>query len=570
MRKRVKQLAAVFQNLSSGTQSSLIAVVVGISSGLAAVGLTYGLEKVHHWSETQTFFPIWILPLIGLPLTVIILKYFFRDFGSHGVPEVILSVHLKGGKLKARSGISKLIGNLITLSSGGSAGPEAPVVSSGAAIGSTIARWLRSNEAVRVAVTGSGAAAAIASIFNAPITGMIFTQEVILDDWSSRSMLPVALASVTGTVISRIFHGNRIPFAHQTFQIGLTEITASIFFSLFLAAMVILFMRILRFSSEQMKKRIGNVVLKALAAGLLLILTIAFFPQVRGEGYQVVRALISDSLHLPILLLFALLPLKMLATGITLGGGGEGGVFAPSLVLGAMAGAFFFALTRLLFPELTLVSSGLFALLGMAGVISGAMQAPLSGMFLIFEITGGYEAILPLVVVSFLTAKLVKVFEKYSIYHRDLAREGMLRPLRSDARILSDIRLDEILETDIRTISPRATLKELIPLIQQSRRNLFSVVDPETGLFLGIVDFQRVKEFIFDEPLSGAVLIEEVMNRSPETVDRREEMVQIMNRFEAPDIWSLVVLDQGRFVGLISKSSLLDHYRHELKVQTQS
>jgi len=163
----------------------------------------------------------------------------------------------------------------------------------------------------------------------------------------------------------------------------------------------------------------------------------------------------------------------------------------------------------------------------------------------------------------------VRVFEKHSIYHSDLASKGMLRPPRSDARILSDIRLDEILETDIRDISPHATLRELIPLLQASRRNLFSVSDPDSGRFLGLVDFHQVKEYIFDDQLVGTVLIEEVMNTSPETADRSEEMLQIINRFDKPGLWNLVILDKGSFVGLISKSSLLDHYRHELKVQTQ-
>lgn len=566
---QLKKLSQLFQNLSSGTQSSLIAVVVGISSGLAAVALTFGLEKIHHWSAHQQLFSIWIFPIVGLPLTVLILKSMFRDHGGHGVPEVILSVNLKGGKLRARSAVSRLLGNLITLSSGGSAGPEAPVVISGASIGSEIARWFRSNEAVRVAVTGSGAAAAIASIFNAPITGMIFTQEVILADWTSRTMLPVALASVTGTVVSRLLHGNRIPFAHKTFQIGLNDILMSLLFSVLMAGIVILFMRTMKSVGRSIRKWIRDDLVRAVCAGALLIVISSIFPQVRGEGYGIVRSLISDNYDLPLMLLFVLILAKMLATAVTLGGGGEGGVFAPSLVIGALSGSFFFHVSNSLFPRLALSTGGLFSLVGMAGMISGTMHAPMSGMFLIFEITGGYEAILPLVVVSFLTPKLVRIVEKHSIYHGDLASKGMLRPLRSDARILSDIRLEEILETDIHTVSPHTTLKELIPLIKQSRRNLFQVSDPQSGRFLGLVDFHQVKEYIFDELLAGAILIEEVMNPRPEIVEKGEDMVQIIHRFDRPGVWNLVVLDKERFVGLISKSSLLDHYRHELRVQTQ-
>lgn len=569
IRRRLSALIGHFRNQSSGVQSATIAVVVGISSGLAAVGLTFGLEKIERLSLRQQLFSVWIFPLIGIPLTVLILKSIFRDYGGHGVPEVILSVNVKGGKLRARSGISRLIGNMITIASGGSAGPEAPVVISGASIGSEISRWFASNEAVRVAVTGSGAAAAIASIFNAPITGIVFTLEVILADWSSRTMLPVALASVTGTVVSRLLKGNRIPFAHQQFAIGLNDIVIAMLFSLLLAVVSIVFMRSMRWVRKQLKKTFVNDYFRAAGSGALLIILIHFFPQVRGEGYSVVRALISDKLNIPLGLLLALVLAKALATAVTLGGGGEGGVFAPSLVIGALSGSFFHKLVGSVLPQLTLSSAGLFSLVGMAGMISGLMQAPLSGMFLIFEITGGYEAILPLLVVSSLTPMLVRISEKHSIYHRDLAGDGLLRPPRSDARILSDIRLDEILETDILGIPPDSTLRQLIPLIQRSRRNLFHVVDPGNGRFLGLVDFHQVKEFIFDEQLAGAVLIEEVMDRSPETVDSREEMVAITQRFNRPGVWNLVVVDDGRFVGLISKSSLLDHYRNELKVQTE-
>ncbi len=569
IRQRLSALIGHFRNQSSGVQSATIAVVVGISSGLAAVGLTFGLEKIELLSLRQQLFSVWIFPLIGIPLTVLILKSIFRDYGGHGVPEVILSVNVKGGKLRARSGISRLIGNMITIASGGSAGPEAPVVISGASIGSEISRWFASNEAVRVAVTGSGAAAAIASIFNAPITGIVFTLEVILADWSSRTMLPVALASVTGTVVSRLLKGNRIPFAHQQFAIGLNDIVIAVLFSLLLAVVSIVFMRSMRWVRKQLKKTFVNDYFRAAGSGALLIILIHFFPQVRGEGYSVVRALISDKLNIPLGLLLALVLAKVLATAVTLGGGGEGGVFAPSLVIGALSGSFFHKLVGSVLPQLTLSSAGLFSLVGMAGMISGLMQAPLSGMFLIFEITGGYEAILPLLVVSSLTPMLVRISEKHSIYHRDLAGDGLLRPPRSDARILSDIRLDEILETDILGIPPDSTLRQLIPLIQRSRRNLFHVVDPGNGRFLGLVDFHQVKDFIFDEQLAGAVLIEEVMDRSPETVDSREEMVAITQRFNRPGVWNLVVVDDGRFVGLISKSSLLDHYRNELKVQTE-
>ena len=400
MRDLFSRLRIAFTNLDTRFQLIVIGLIVGLCSGLAAVGLNVALKGLSHvFEQTEQGYLSLLLPAFGIFLTVAVLKYVIRDFGGHGVPEVVHSISMKGGDIKLRSSFSRLVGSLITLSSGGSAGPEAPVVISGAAIGSNIAKYFKSNELVRVAVTGSGAAAAIASIFNAPITGIIFTMEIILGEWTSMYMLPVAISSVTGTIVSRLLNGNQIPFAHRTFIVSINDILACVGLAVVVALFSLIFIKLLNWSSRLLDKWISRPLLKALTGGLLVGVIVFFLPAVRGEGYELVRSLISEKYAMGIFLLLGLILLKMVATSLTLSSGGSGGVFAPSLVIGSLAGLFYYKILCQFFPVSDFNGSSFFSLVAMAGMLSGTMQAPLTGIFLIVEITGGYDAILPLLLV---------------------------------------------------------------------------------------------------------------------------------------------------------------------------
>lgn len=551
----------------------IIGVIVGLVSGLAAVALNRGLTHVHHSLQhfSDTHFYV-LFPLIGILLTVLFLKYIARDFGGHGVPEVIHSVSMKGGALKFRSSFSRLLGSLLTISSGASAGPEAPVVMSGAAIGSSIARYFKSNERIRIAVTGSGAAAAIAAIFNAPITGIIFTLEVILGEWSHRTMLPIAISSVTGTVVSRLLNGNQIPFAHRVFDVNINDILASLGLAVAIALFAFVFIKALKWSSAFLDKFVGNFLAKAILGGALVSVIILFFPQVRGEGYELVRQLISEKYDAGISILLLAVAMKMIATSFTLGSGGSGGVFAPSLVLGSLAGLFYFKVLIMVFPTVGFTGASLFSLVAMAGMISGTMHAPLTGIFLIVEITGGYDAILPLLLVSFLTTMLVRFFEKHSIYHYELARKGYLVRPQTDARILSDIKAEELLETGLIKVHPDMLLKDLIPLIKKSSMDCFPVEDKKTGDFLGMVYFFDIKEYLFDQAFVNFTIVSVVMKAYSDLtlLSINEPVSQIMDKFDTTHFRTLPVLKGSKFVGIISKSMILDHYRKELKAQTDS
>jgi len=570
LRKAFSTIRQTLINSNEKFKLSFIGLIVGISSGLAAVALNNSLIFFHHlFSGVHNIFLQILLPAAGMVITVLLLKYLIHDFGGHGLPEVIYSIGLKGGQLKLRSSYSKLIGSLITISFGGSAGPEAPVVVSGASIGSNIARLFRANERIRIAVAGSGAAAAIASIFNAPVAGIIFTMEVIIGEWTPGYMLPVAIASVTGTEISRMLKGNQIPFSHKLDTVFFNDIWMSFFLAVFCAVFSVLFIRTIRTVSNRLDGLFPNVILKALLAGIMIGMITVFFPAVRGEGYVFVQNIITGRFQEAIWFILLISLMKILATSLTLGGGGAGGVFAPSLVIGSVTGLLFYNLIHLVMPGVEVSSAPLFALIGMAGMISGTLRAPLTGIFLIIEITGGYFAILPLLLVSFLTSAAVNRFEGESIYHYELARKGELLRPRTDGKILADIDPLELLEIDPQIIFPQMRLSGLIPFIKKSARNYFPVVDPDTQAFLGMVYFNDLKNFIFDQTMASAILVEEIMHTDLTTISPGDSLNQIQKKFELTNSWSLPVVDGERYLGLISKSSMLDLYRKELKVQTE-
>lgn len=568
--KRWFGLRQVLINSDERFKLGFIGVFVGVTSGLAAVGLTRGLNFSHHFFQQieNPLFAIF-LPAVGLLLTVVLLKYVINDFDGHGLPDIIHSLSLKGGIIKLRSSYSKLLGSLITISFGGSAGPEAPVVVSGAALGSNVARLFKSNEKIRVAVAGSGAAAAIAAIFNAPIAGIIFTMEVIIGDWRPTFLLPIVIASVTGTEISRLLNGNQIQFSHELIKVNVNDILLSVLLAIVCALFSVLFIRVLRNSSKYLDKYFKNILIKAFLGGVVIGLISYNLPYIKGEGYTFVQDVITGQFSSGILFILLIIVFKIFATSITLGAGGSGGVFAPSLVIGSATGLLFFLTVKTLFPQMEMNEAGLFALVGMAGVLSGTLQAPLTGMFLIIEISNGYEAILPLLLVSFLTSAIVKQFEPHSIYQYELIKKGHLHRPRTDGKILADINPRELLENDLTIVYPDQLLSELIPKIKKSNRNYFPVLDRETGHLLGMVYFNDIKDLIFDNTLTDTILLEEVMHTDLTTISISDSLNDIQKKFEQTNSWSLPVVENQKYMGLISKATMLDLYRKELKVQTE-
>jgi len=547
-----------------------IGMIVGLCSGLAAIALNRSLTAM--LDMLYPYRHLWwavVIPGIGAAMSCLFLNRIVKEGAGHGVPEVIHSVSRYGGLLRFRSVYSRLISACLTIGSGGSAGPEAPVVVSGSAIGSNIARLFSLNERQRITIVGCGAAGAIASIFNAPISGIVFTVEVILGEWTALNIVPIAIAAVAGTEISRILSGNQIAFSHHPFTLDLADILACTGLAVFTAAASIILTYMLR-SMHRLSGKVSLPFWMRAAAGGCAVGCIGFFmPVVLGEGYHSIRSMIEGNFPggFGIAALAALT--KILATSLTLGWGGSGGIFAPCLVIGSLTGLSYQRMLVFFWPSVSWVSEGCFALLGMAGLISGILQAPLTGIFLIVEITGGYSVILPLIIVSAISSTLCHYIEPASFYLKDLVEQGQLLRPGTDVRVLSDLSIEEVLEKDCIAVAPDMSLRDFINIVKRSHRNYFPVEDRETGDFLGMIHLDDIRPYLFDPIMYDAVFLEQIMNPDVKTVHPDDDLPDVLRKMDENRLFSMPVVENKKFAGMISKATLLDRYRKELMVQTE-
>jgi CIC family chloride channel protein len=547
----------------------LVGIVVGTCSGLAAVALSRSLIALLDWTHPyRHYWWAFFLPAGGAMASSLFMNKIVKEGAGHGVPEVIYSVSRYGGLLRFRSSFSRLISSCLTIGSGGSAGPEAPVVMSGAAIGSNIASFLSLNERQRITLVGCGAAGAISAIFNAPIAGLVFTVEVVLGEWTALNIIPIAIASVAGTEISHVLQGDNIVFDHRQFDIGFPDTLASFGLAVLCALTAILLTRALR----GMHHRSARVPLPiwvraALGGGMVGALGI-FLPVVLGEGYHSIQQMI-DGVYAPGFLLVAVGMLaKVAATSFTLGWGGSGGIFAPALVIGSLAGLTFHRGLAFVWPSVAWVNEGCFALLGMAGLISGMLQAPLTAIFLIIEITGDYGVILPLIIVSTITSSVCQYIEPASFYLKELVDKGQLLRPGTDGRVLADLSIQELLEKDCISVTPGMLLRDFIEIVKRSRRNYFPVEDAVNGHFLGMIHLDDIRPYLFNPGMYDAVVLEQILDREAAVVHLDEDLSDVLQLMDEKRLFSLPVISNKRFVGMISKATLLDRYRQELRVQT--
>ena len=547
----------------------LIAVIVGSCSGLAAVALNWSIvtlfDRLHSFRHCWWAFT---LPAFGAALSSLFLEKIVNEGAGHGVPEVVYSVSRYGGLLRFRSSFSRIISSCLTIGSGGSAGPEAPVVMSGAAIGSNIASFFSLNDRQRIVIVGCGAAGAISSIFNAPVAGLVFSIEVILGEWKAGNIVPIAIASVAGTEISRLLQGNNIAFAHHNFYISFFDIGACFGLAVFTAVVSIFLTRCLKTVRGVSGKIKIPLWLRAAAGGCAVGIIGIFLPVVLGEGYHSIGNMINGTFAKGILFVAIALLAKIFATSLTLGTGGSGGIFAPCLVIGSLAGLTYYRALAAIWPSLSWINEGCYALLGMAGLISGMLQAPLTGIFLIVEITGGYNVILPLLIVSSLSTTLCHYIEPASFYLKALVANGQLLRPGTDARVLSDLSVPELLERDCITVNQNMLLGEFINIIKKSKRNFFPVEDEKTGRFLGLINLSDIRTYLFNSGMHNAVFLWQIMDSNVDRVFPDDDLPELLNLMDRKGLFSLPVVANDRFIGMISKATLLDKYRKELMVQT--
>ncbi len=561
----------------------ILAGIVGAIAGVAAVVLKSSVHLIQNLLESNFYlydinYAYLAYPLIGIIITLVISKYLLKEKLGHGITHVLYSISKNSSVIAKSKMYSRMITSAITVGFGGSVGLEAPIVVTGSAIGSNIASLVHLNYKKRTLLIGCGTAGAISAIFNSPVAGVIFAIEVILADVTISLFIPILIASVTGSLVSKALLGNDILFSFQLKDPFTAADTPYYIFLGVACGFVSLYFTRLTYLVEDKLAGIKNDYNRALTGGAALALIILILPPIYGEGYETIKSLLNGGEHevlqrslfygfrengfIIIFFLFAVMLLKPIASATTIGAGGSGGIFAPSLFLGGVSGYFYARIVTQIFPFANLSLSN-FTLVGMCGVMSGVLHAPLTGIFLIAEITSGYTLFVPLMLVSAISYSTIAYFEKYSIYTKHLVEKGDLIPHDKDRLVLSQILLEKIVETDLLIIHPNATLDDLVKLVRKSRRNIFPVVN-DLGELEGIITLDDVREIMFNEDARKSIIVRTWMSAPPAHVSSNEKMQSVMNKFEISQAWNLPVIDKGKYIGFVSKSSIFSAYRSKL------
>ncbi|MFO7923572.1 MAG: chloride channel protein [Bacteroidales bacterium] len=574
-----KILIWIIRNLSHRQLLLSMSLIIGVLSGLAAVLLKNTVyftgEFLSGRLAVETDNLIYLaFPLTGIFLTVLFVRYIIKDNISHGVSKVLHAISRKDSVLAPHNSYSSMVASTMTVGFGGSVGLEAPIVLTGASIGSNIGRFLKLNYKTITLLIACGATGAIAGIFKSPIAAMIFSLEVLMLDLTMWSIIPLLISAVAGATIATLLLGQGAVFyftLHEPFFIDnipwyilLGVITGLVSFYFTWGSMRV----------ESRLQKISSPYQRLFYGGALLGLLIFLFPPLYGEGYGTLRSLLGgdateiasgslisdfrDSYWIFIGFLILIIFFKVVAMAATTGSGGVGGIFAPSLYMGGVTGF----VTASLINNFSFinVSERNFALVGMAGIMAGVMHAPLTAIFLIAEITGGYELFIPLIITSTIAYLTIMYFEPHSIYTKRLAARGELITHHKDKAVLTLMKMGPVIENDLRTVHPETSLGELVKVVSKSRRNIFPVIDEDDNL-LGIVLLDSIRDIMFKPAQYEKVRVSDIMDIPPATVSSDENMESVMKKFEDSGAWNLPVLKDKKYVGFISKSKIFSAYR---------
>ena len=567
----------------------LSSVLVGISAALAVIVLKTFAHKIFVFATYVTNISIFkygyikvILPIIGIMLTVFVIKKFLGGAIEKGTSQILYAVAKKASIIPRKQMYAQIVTSSLTVGLGGSAGLESPIVITGAAFGSNYAQRYKLGYKDRTLLIGCGVAAGIAAAFNAPIAGVLFAIEVLLVDVSISAFTPIMIAAATGALVSMIALDETILLSFKQQQnFDYHNIPYYVLLGMITGLISVYYSR----NFQRVEHFFGHLKLspykKAFFGASILALLIFVFPTLFGEGYESIKTLSendpgqllentlfrdfrNNSWALLIFVGLAMM-LKVFATAITLGSGGNGGNFAPSLFLGSYVGFFFSKFLNL--TGLTKLPISNFTMVGMAGILSGLFHAPLTAIFLIAEITGGYALMIPLMIVASISYALSKRFEKHSLDVKQLARKGHAFTSNKDTNILSTLDTNSIIQTDYLTVSPEECLEKLVDLISHSNQVIFAVVSPEKKL-LGIVHFNDIREIIFNSYRVKYTLIKDIMVKPVDIIYPTDSMETVMNKFEKTKVHFLPVIKNGEYFGFISKSIALEAYRTKLKSMT--
>ena len=576
-------LRALLRKMPEQNLLLLLSLFVGISCGLAAVLLKLSIHAIQH-SVVSLFrlmgsnYLVFLLPGVGMLLSLLIVKYIVKDNIGHGVTRVLVAISKNESRIARHNIWSSLVTSALTIGFGGSVGAEAPIVYSGAAIGSNIGRHMGMSYRNITILLGCGAAGAVAGIFNAPLAGVLFTLEILLFNISMSSILPLLISTVSATIVSYLCLGQETQFACTLAAFKMGNVPFYLILGVICGFCSLYFMR-MTLSLEDRLSKVKNPYLLWLLCAAALGALIFIFPPLYGEGYAFLGPLLNGQevsydkmtplsfmLHFPwaVPIFFTLvLLMKVFAMTFTNAGGGVGGTFGPTLFVGAITGFVMASVTNLISPGTIPVAN--FVLVGMAGLMAGVMQAPMTAIFLIAEISGGYALLLPLILTATVSYWTMRFFEKYSIYTKRIANTGELLTHDSDQAVLTLLKVSSLIEQDFTTVRIDAPLKELVEAFSSSSRNIFPVIDGK-GRFQGFVSLGDIRKDMFDTSLYETKHVFNYVRSTPEYVYEDESMESVMRKFEKTGAWNLpVVTPDRKYLGFVSKSKIFNAYRDELR-----
>jgi CIC family chloride channel protein len=559
-----------------------LSLLVGLLSALAAVLLKNSIHYTHQFltgninRESGNILYL-AYPVAGMLLTLLFVRYLVKDNVSHGISRVLFAISKKKSYLKAHNSWTSLLASTFTIGFGGSVGAEAPIVLTGSAIGSSVGRFFKLNYRSITLLVGCGAAGAVSGIFKAPIAGIVFTLEILLLDLTISSIVPLLISSVTAAMVAYFLMGDKVLFSFSiTGAFNLANIPWYVILGI-VSGFISLYFSKMSLIIEGEFEKIKNTYVRLAAGGIVLGALIYLFPPFYGEGYDTIMLLlqgeadkvfsndlflkIEDNYLMVVLFMACLVFLKVFASSSTNGAGGVGGIFAPTLFIGGVNG---FLVANLLNKFANAgIPDNRFVLVGMAGMMAGVMHAPLTAIFLIAEITGGYDLLIPLIITSTIAFITTRTFEKHSIYHVQLAGRGELITHDKDKAVLTVMDWKKEIETDLVTVKSSDTLGELVKAISKSKRNIFPVVD-SYNILEGVVALDDVREIMFNNEMYDSTLVSDLMTIPPSYIDQKENIGTVMETFRKTGAWNLPVLDNGYYVGFISKSRIFATYRELL------
>ncbi len=561
----------------------ILSVIIGVLGGLSAVLIK---NSVHFIKDLLTSgfamnyqnYLYFVYPAIGILIAVLYIHFIVRQHVGHGIPSVLFAISRSNGIIKRHNIFSSIITSTFTVGFGGSVGLEGPTVATGAAIGSNIGQMLHLNYRQITTLLALASAAAMAAIFKSPIAAVVFAIEVIMIDLTAASIVPLLIASVSAVLTSYFFLGQAVlypfdikegfKFAEFPYYILLGILTG--FISIYFTKMYIFI--------EQRFARINSFWTRWFIGGSILGGLIFFFPALYGEGYEAVNQTLhgdigplfnnspfysfKDNMWLIFLLFVLIILFKVVATSVTFGAGGIGGIFAPTLFIGTFAGLFFAKLFN--FLDIGPIPENNFALVGMGGMIAGVLHGPLTGIFLIAEITSGYELFVPLMITSTISFATTKIFIGNSVYTHQLAKRGELLTHHKDKVVLSRMSLEKMIEKNFKTINPEARLRDLVNIISESSRNIFPVVDKENN-FKGIIRLDDIRNIMFKPELYDTTAVSSLMITPEYIVDFNDPMENVVNKFHESGKFNLAVIKDGKYMGFVSRAKVFSKYRSLLK-----